>query len=181
MLNKLEEVWFQSIHVYEEGHSHFYTPWQFLVAFKDSSLKGSWYRNAAEIEIELHQRLFRTNSGKPAIRYFDGSIMSNYQMPPKVVATNHCRKGDDKLECHPPFVNNSSHVEDIHGIIGDAGATLGVSGSAKWHFLPNILAIHPSPFVVYLYRLNATQGRQTRSNIFNIKVFRDGCACSDWG
>ena len=30
MLKKLEEVGFENINVYDEGHFHFYTPWQFL-------------------------------------------------------------------------------------------------------------------------------------------------------
>ena len=42
------------------------------------SLKTRWYRTAAEIESELHQRLHKTTSGKPPLRYFDGSVMESY-------------------------------------------------------------------------------------------------------
>ena len=50
--------------------------------------------SAAEIEVLLHQRLFKTKSGQPALRYFDGSTMTS-QIPPKVTETNYCRQ----LEC----------------------------------------------------------------------------------
>ncbi|KAL7539833.1 hypothetical protein ACHAXR_009651 [Thalassiosira sp. AJA248-18] len=123
MLNKLEEVGFQSIHVYDEGHCHFYTPWQFIVAFKDSRLRENWYRNSAEIDIELHQRLHRTKSGKPALRFFDGSTMMNYQTPPKVVESNHCRKGGTALECH----DSSSEVKYRRS----RSVVLAVEGSAS--------------------------------------------------
>ena len=57
MIHKLEQVGFQSMHVYDEGHYHFYTPWQMMVAFKNGDKKQSrlgWYRNAAAIEMDLH-------------------------------------------------------------------------------------------------------------------------------
>lgn len=65
----------------------------------DRSLKTRWYRTAAEIEIELHQRLHKTKSGKPPLRYFDGSVMESYQIPPKVVETNFCRQQGEDTRC----------------------------------------------------------------------------------
>jgi len=106
ILNKLEEVGFQNMMVYDEGHCHFYTPWQFLVAFKNNNLISNWHRTSAEIDIGLHQRLRRTKSGKPILRYFDGSTMRNYQIPPKVVQTNQLRN-QVSLGLHPELVNSS--------------------------------------------------------------------------
>ena len=93
MLNKLEQVGFQKIYSYDESHCHYYEPWQFIVAFKDGSSAVRWMsRSAAETDVLLHQRLSRTKSGQPALRYFDGSTMTSFQIPPKVTETNYCRQ-----------------------------------------------------------------------------------------
>jgi len=94
MLNKLEQVGFQKIYSYDESHCHFYEPWQFIVAFKDSSSAVTCWTmsSAANMEVLLHQRLSRTKSGQPALRYFDGSTMTSFQIPPKVTETNYCRQ-----------------------------------------------------------------------------------------
>lgn len=139
MIHKLEEVGFQSIHTYDESHCHFYTPWQFLVAFKgDHSNKLSrannyWHhhnrKNSAEIEIDLHQRLHRTKHGKPVLRYFDGDTMRGYQIPPKVVEVNHCRVENAPSECQQQrleeLVDSSisgyaSAVSNLYGQVDDA-------------------------------------------------------------
>ena len=91
------------MHVYEKGHSHFYTPWQMMVAFKNGDEKQSRLRlnrNAAAIEMDLYRRLHITRSGKLPLRCFDGSNMMNYQMPPKVAETTYCQKEETPLECH---------------------------------------------------------------------------------
>ena len=94
MLHKLEEVGFKSIHIYDAPHCHFYEPWQILVAFKDRNSKANWSRNSAEIDLALHRRLYRTKSGKSPLRYFDGSTMTTFQVPPKVIETNFCRSSE---------------------------------------------------------------------------------------
>ena len=99
MISTLEEVGFEKIYSYDESsHSHFYEPWQFIVAFKDgSSAVTRWtMSSAANMEVLLHQRLSRTKSGQPALRYFDGSTMTSFQIPPKVTETNYCRQQECK-------------------------------------------------------------------------------------
>ena len=101
MMMQLNEVGFQSIQSYAEGHCHFFAPWQFLVAFKDIHTSVNWFRSEAQMEVQLHQRLFRTISGKPILQYFDGHIMRDYQHPPKVITTNNFRSTakECRLKC----------------------------------------------------------------------------------
>lgn len=89
-----------------KGHSHFYQPWQFIIAFKSSNSANKWIKKSAETEILLHKRLHKTkNKDTHHLRYYDGSIQLKYQVPPKAIETNHCRKegcSDYQLELHPP-------------------------------------------------------------------------------
>ena len=57
------------------------------------------YKTSAEIEVELHKRLLRTKSGKPALRFFDASEMIGYQFSPKPDEATYCRKQDTPWEC----------------------------------------------------------------------------------
>mmetsp|Transcript_42960 Transcript_42960/g.90246 ORF Transcript_42960/g.90246 Transcript_42960/m.90246 type:complete len:925 (+) Transcript_42960:227-3001(+) len=162
MMRALQSVGFQSMHNYDEGHSHFQAPWSYLVCLKDSKSRASWYRTAPEIEIELHQRLHSTESGAPALRFFDGSTMVDYQTPPKAAETTYCRKEDEPWECDeylgidPEFVNAPiSHLEARKSTLGEhAGrglfaaqdipmhSTLDLSGSVKaFYFLPLTLSV----------------------------------------
>lgn len=101
MMIKLKEVGFHTIHTYTEGHCHFFSPWQFIVAFKNIHTSVNWFRDEAEVELKLHQRLHRTKSGKPILQYFDGHVMRHYQSPSKVITTNNCRSSEDdnELKC----------------------------------------------------------------------------------
>ncbi|KAL9189904.1 hypothetical protein ACHAXT_009579 [Thalassiosira profunda] len=121
LLHRLEDVGFERIHTYDEGHCHFYSPWQFLVAFKDAaSGVAGCRRNAAEVELELKRRLLGTRSGERALKYVDGSTLVGYQTPPKVVETHYCRK-ENAEECQTPELGKDalgqceiiSRVEDV--------------------------------------------------------------------
>jgi len=105
MISTLEEVGFEKIYSYDESsHSHFYEPWQFILAFKDGSSAVRWRSSsAAEIEVLLHQRLSKTKSNQPSLRYFDGSTMASFQIPPKVTETNYCRQHECQgyIKSHP--------------------------------------------------------------------------------
>ena len=81
-----------SIHVYEEAHSKFLAPWSTMVAFKDMQTRNNWYRNAAEIELQLQKRILSRKSGSSSLRNFDGATMSSYQLPSKSFEIVHCRQ-----------------------------------------------------------------------------------------
>lgn len=99
MIEKLDLVGFKSIHVYEESHSGFNAPWSTLVAFRDIQSRENWYRNSAEVELQLQKRILKTESGGSPLRYFDGATMSAYQVTPGGFAAVHCRQEDSPREC----------------------------------------------------------------------------------
>lgn len=103
VIETLEALGVETMHSYDEAHSNFLAPWSYLAAFKDSKFKSNWYRNAAEIDLQLDQRIHKTKSGKRPLRYFDGPTMKNYQIPPKGFATIHCRQTNVPEECNGFF------------------------------------------------------------------------------
>mmetsp|Transcript_10902 Transcript_10902/g.24080 ORF Transcript_10902/g.24080 Transcript_10902/m.24080 type:complete len:970 (-) Transcript_10902:202-3111(-) len=111
MIGALEQSGFESIHRYDEGHSHFYMPWSYLVAFKDYESRAGWHRTAPELQIALQQRLHKTKSGAPVLRYFDAATMLQYQLPSKAQETTYCRKEEYPWECdewvgiHPDYAH----------------------------------------------------------------------------
>lgn len=126
MRKGLESAGFESMHIYEEGHSRFYAPWSYLLCFKNSELRANWHKTSAEIELELHRRLHRTNSGKSALSFFDGSTMVGYQLPHKAFETVYCRSEEEPWECGEyigfnPTLNNIpiSDLEARKSNIGD--------------------------------------------------------------
>ena len=147
----------------KQGHSHFSAPWSYLVCFKDSKSRASWYKTSSEIEIELHQRLYRTKSGTPALRLFDGPTMIGYQTPSRATETMYCRKEDEPWECDeflggidPEDVNTPiSHLEARKSTVGEhAGRGLfaardipmysnfDLKGSVKaFHLWPSTLSV----------------------------------------
>jgi len=118
MMKSLENAGFESMHLYDEGHSKFDAPWSYLICFKNSQSRASWYKSSTEFDIQLHNRLYRTKSGKPILHYFDAPTMSSYQMPPKAEETVYCRGVNNREACkwevgmHPDIVNiPASHLE----------------------------------------------------------------------
>lgn len=95
LIELLEEVGFEAMHVYEDGNCGFNMPWTFLVAMKDEQIDLRWYMNEAQIEVEIHSRIVHTKSGKPALEYFDGNIMQGYQYPHKVFESVFCLGYED--------------------------------------------------------------------------------------
>ena len=96
LIELLEDVGFEAMHVYEEGNCGFEAPWTFLVAMKNDEIDMRWYMNEAQVDIEIHDRIVRTKSGQSALKYFDGSVMQHYQYPHKVFETVYCR-GNEQM------------------------------------------------------------------------------------
>lgn len=99
MYAALRSVGFQSAHYFAEAHSKYYAPWAYQLLFKDAKSIVRWYKTSAEIDVELHKRLLRTKSGKPAPGFFDASTMLYYQLPPKADEATYCRKEKTPEEC----------------------------------------------------------------------------------
>lgn len=75
MVNTLQRLGFESIHVYDDAHSEFDAPWSYFVALKDRRLRSNWYRSAPELDIGLRKRIRQTKSGEPALKIFDAPLM----------------------------------------------------------------------------------------------------------
>lgn len=140
MMTKLNEVGFQTIQTYAEGHCHFFAPWQFLVAFKNIHTSVNWFRNEAEVELQLHQRVHRTKLGKPMLQYFDGHIMRDYQIPHKVITTNKCRSTakDNGLKCS---ASKTTTTKSFGGFISPH-ATGSIQHTIPFFLSHNALHVH---------------------------------------
>mmetsp|Transcript_21435 Transcript_21435/g.44064 ORF Transcript_21435/g.44064 Transcript_21435/m.44064 type:complete len:372 (+) Transcript_21435:1-1116(+) len=95
----VDEVGFESMHIYEESHSGFGYPWSYLVAFKSYSNRVNWYLTEAEVEIEIHDRILPDEEGKSTLQYFDGATMASYQVPHKGFENVFCRQVPMPEEC----------------------------------------------------------------------------------
>jgi len=113
MMEALRTAGFQSLHTYDEGHSRFYMPWEYLVAFKTSSgSDAAWHRSQSEIEVALHNRIRGTKSGKPPLRYVDAATVTHFQRPSKAREVNYCLHEERKQECEEGGSGGSKGVYD---------------------------------------------------------------------
>ncbi len=109
MMRKLNQYGFKSIHIYHESHSGFFEPWSTLLAFKDTATRDRWYRNSAEIELDISRRILSTKEGKSSLRYFDGATMKSYQRPSKNFEIVYCNQEERPEECDDSsYVSTSS-------------------------------------------------------------------------
>lgn len=81
---------FAAIKEYEEYHCGFADPWAFMIAMKNSDSLAQFFANDAEVAAEIQGRILPTNSGKPALRWFDGATMATYQIPSRFVEDEWC-------------------------------------------------------------------------------------------
>lgn len=95
-INQLKEIGFMSIHVYEDGYCKFVEPRSMLVALKDYKTRSNWFRNEAELQIQLQERVREPNL------YVDAPTMLSYQVPSKATENIYCHdeEGD---ECNYRF------------------------------------------------------------------------------
>lgn len=117
----LQKVGMKSFFPYEDFHANFQAPWTYLVACKSSNCRANWYANEADIELAIHRRIIRTNSGKPPLKYFDGSTMSNYQIPHKSFESTHCRRTPMPIDCE--IMKSHPNVDvsfDVLNVVGSA-------------------------------------------------------------
>lgn len=92
LIELLEEVGFESMHFYEDGNCGFDAPWTFLIATKDEDIDYRWYASEAAVEIDIRNRIVKTESGAPALKYFDGGVKKLYHNPSKASEVVFCRK-----------------------------------------------------------------------------------------
>jgi spermidine synthase len=101
-IHLLIEAGFENMFLYEEPNCGFGGPWVFLIIVKDAESRSLWYRNEAQLQVEIHKRMFRSTTGKPALEYFDGSVFESYRAPHKVMETIYCRTTPTPIGCPSP-------------------------------------------------------------------------------
>ena len=121
LINVLVGVGFKAIHLYEDGNCEFLSPWTFLVAFKDGEDDQNWFRNRAQIDIEIHERILRTKSGRPALEYFDGALMQGYQNPHKVFEAVFCRANPMPSSCKSDHYRENVSLSDFEVRMSEVG------------------------------------------------------------
>lgn len=151
LTNSLEDVGFQSVHLYEESHCDFGSPWTYLVAMKDKNTNALWNENVAKIDLAIHQRMLHTHSGNPALKYFDGDTMRSYQVPSKPFEAVHCHKdpvpenclvnkiGDisvDNLEVKLSDPDDDSSWGVFTKVDIEQGSTIGRKASSQYLYIP---------------------------------------------
>lgn len=70
-----------------------------MIGFKSYATRARWYRNAAEINLDIHERTVKTKSGASPFYYFDGPTMVSYQVPHRNVESVFCRRQPTPKEC----------------------------------------------------------------------------------
>jgi S-adenosylmethionine decarboxylase proenzyme len=107
LVANLEQVGFAAIYEYEDSHTgklEIDTN-SFLVAFKHATME--WFATEAQMEVKMHERMMRTQTGQLPLKYFDGAIMQSYQMPSRASEVMFCR--NQNIDCQhglDPMVRN---------------------------------------------------------------------------
>jgi len=174
MIQKMQQVGFKSIHIYEESHSGFLSPWSTLLAFKHYDSRANWYRSAAEIELELQKRILPTKSGRRPLRNYDGATHFSYQVPSKPFETIDCRAMDGTYKCgnYGGFspININVPTSDLE--VRQDGGVLTKTDIAKHSWIGldeqvKSFVTRPSTWSV----LDSTRREKTRSIVNYLKVF----------
>jgi hypothetical protein len=64
-----------------------------VVAFKDYRSRSHWYRNEAEVQVQLHKRIQSARlSEEPPLFYVDASSIVSYQVPHKMIENIFCEQ-----------------------------------------------------------------------------------------
>jgi hypothetical protein len=83
---------FASVFDYTESHGRFLAPWQFIVALKDSNMRARWFRNEAELQLDMYKR-----SNGLSLRFFDGATFMTYQFSSRISEEAWCKS--NREEC----------------------------------------------------------------------------------
>uniref|UniRef100_A0A7S3V6I4 PABS domain-containing protein n=1 Tax=Chaetoceros debilis TaxID=122233 RepID=A0A7S3V6I4_9STRA len=118
VMQSFENLGFRSVHVYHEGHCQFRAPWSFAVAFKGANGKSLWQRTAAQMDIQIRNRMIPTKSGEPTLKYFDGAVMEGYKIPPKGFEAVFCKALPTPASCLSD-VKNMSQSRSVYDPFAD--------------------------------------------------------------
>jgi hypothetical protein len=89
----------KTVRDYEESHSGFFSPWGFVVAFKESSTISEWFCNSAEIDLKIRKRSMDAVLGESLFHHFDGATMESFRFPSKGSEVSFCRNHPSSRDC----------------------------------------------------------------------------------
>jgi len=99
IITALEQLGFESLHVYEEAHCGLKAPWSFLVACKDPVCRFYWHSNESQFNMILQSALEPTRSGAPTLKHVDSAVLQSYAVPPKSWESVFCNEDPAPEEC----------------------------------------------------------------------------------
>jgi len=99
LIEILSQLGFETMHVYGQNHGGYQATWNNLLVSKSVKTRSRWFRNAAEINLQISQGLVKSKSGSPLLRYFDGTTMERFQVPGRDVENVFCRQAPVPDEC----------------------------------------------------------------------------------
>mmetsp|Transcript_39158 Transcript_39158/g.91230 ORF Transcript_39158/g.91230 Transcript_39158/m.91230 type:complete len:698 (-) Transcript_39158:99-2192(-) len=129
VIRVLERYGFESFHVYDEDHCGFFYPWSYVLACKKASCRQNFYRNEAEVNVAIHNKMIRTKSGRHPLKYFDGFTMGMYQTPSRPWQESFCRNTTNSQLCDLGFYNGKSQ----HDVDEDLNMLSHVVGNYRHH------------------------------------------------
>lgn len=94
----LSKIGFKKILQYDEAHSRLPDSRDFVVALKDPNVKARWYRNEAQVQLDIHRRLRPSMSGSISLNFYDGATYMSYQLPNRVVEDEWCRSNEEECQ-----------------------------------------------------------------------------------
>lgn len=109
MIKQLSELGCESITIYGQAHGGYTSTWNNLFATKSLKVRSNWYRNEAEVNVEMQLRTVQSKSSSPMFHYFDGATMQLFQIPSKRFEAVYCKSEPKPPQCedwsgYDPFV-----------------------------------------------------------------------------
>lgn len=100
LINSLVKLGFTTVRAYtDSGQSGFYSPWQFVVAFKSFDTKAEWLANPSLVDLKIRTRSIPTINGGSPFHFFDGPTMQTFYFPPKQIEMIYCRDNPNARYC----------------------------------------------------------------------------------
>lgn len=91
IVERLSSLGYRSIKLYGEAHGGFFAPWKFMISFKGEESYTNWYRNQAEIDLIIADKLLESNDGNDSLlRYYDGATHLTYLYPSRLNENKFC-------------------------------------------------------------------------------------------
>jgi hypothetical protein len=82
-----------------KSHNGFENPWQNIIAFKSFQTRALWFRNEAELNVDIRRQATPTVDGSSPFLYFDSATMQSYLYPSRGSEAAFCRRDPSPEQC----------------------------------------------------------------------------------